>query len=73
MLYDVLNDYCLKYPEVKLNIELEDILGNVADENFDLALHFGRIRGCSYVCRKIRSLNIFVVATPEYWRETWQA
>ena len=65
--YDILQEYQKNYPEVTVNIELADRLGNAQDENFDLALHIGHIRDCSYACRIIRRMSTFVVATPEYW------
>ena len=68
-LYDILQEYRTLYPGVTLHIELNDILGNAGDETFDLALHIGHIRDCSYVCRILRRLNTFVVASPDYWAD----
>ena len=68
-LYDVLDEYSKAYPSVQLNIELDDTLGKIADEEFDLALHIGKIRNCSYICRRLASLKTFVVASPNYWEK----
>ena len=67
ILYRVLAQYRNSYPDVTIHVEMADRLGPAKHEKFDLALHIGSIRDCSYICRKLCELDTFVLATPEYW------
>ncbi|CCQ11558.1 Transcriptional regulator, LysR family [Pseudoalteromonas luteoviolacea B = ATCC 29581] len=55
-----------KYPEIELNIQLNDRKVDVVEEGFDLALRIGQLQNSSLVAKKIAPVRLTLCASPEY-------
>jgi DNA-binding transcriptional LysR family regulator len=62
----VLNDYRLKYPEVRLDVDLSGRMVNLVEEGFDLALRVSANLGQSLIARPIAPVRFQLVASPYY-------
>ncbi len=56
----------IKYPQLCLEIVFNDRLGDLLREGVDVALHIGPLQDSSYLCRKVRDISTYIVASPEY-------
>jgi DNA-binding transcriptional LysR family regulator len=56
----------LNHPDLVLEIVFEDKLGDLLREGVDVAFHIGALQDSSYLCRKVRDIGTYVVASPEY-------
>lgn len=54
------------YPDLMLDIVFDDNLGDLVKEGVDIAFRIGKLEDSSYLCRKIRDIDTYVVASPEY-------
>jgi len=61
-----LESMLLLYPELALEIVFDDKLGDLIKEGVDLAFHIGELEDSSYLCRKVRDIDTYVVASPDY-------
>lgn len=65
-LLDVLPQFMLRYPEVKLEVEFNDRLIDVVAEGYDVVIRVGEIKDSNLVARKFTSSRAVVVASPDY-------
>ncbi|ABV88713.1 LysR family transcriptional regulator [Shewanella pealeana] len=56
----------LTYPGLMLDIVFDDNLGDLVKEGVDIAFRIGKLEDSSYLCRKVRDIDTYVVASPEY-------
>lgn len=69
----ILGQYMNLYPEVIVEIELNDQLINIVDDGYDLALRASdQLSDSSLVSRKLASVDIVTIAAPVYL-EKWGA
>jgi len=59
-------DYLTTYPEVEIDLQLNDRVVDLADEGFDAAFRFGELADSGLVARRLRSLRRTVCASPAY-------
>ncbi len=67
-LLDVLAGFMHRYPEVRLEIELNDRLIDVVAEGYDVVIRVGEIKDTQLVARRFTSSRAVVVASPDYLR-----
>lgn len=65
-LLDVLAKFMHRYPEVKLEVELNDRLIDVVAEGYDVVIRVGEIKDSNLVARKFTSSRGVVIASPDY-------
>ena len=65
-LFTVFAQFMQCYPDVKLEIELNDRLIDVVAEGYDVVIRVGEINDSNLVARKFTSSRAVVVASPEY-------
>ena len=63
---DVIIQLAKQYPEMKLLLRADDRVLNLDAENIDIAIRFGPLGNGGGIVRKIATLNILHVASPEY-------
>jgi DNA-binding transcriptional LysR family regulator len=66
LLLPALADYLKTYPQVKIQLMLNDRLVDLTEEGFDAAFRFGKLADTSLVARPLRSLGRVVCASPDY-------
>jgi DNA-binding transcriptional LysR family regulator len=64
-----LKAYMTAYPDMQLDLVLNDRLVDLADEGFDLAIRIGRLADSALIARKLASCRIVLCAAPAYLRE----
>ncbi|WP_323696986.1 LysR family transcriptional regulator [Thiorhodovibrio litoralis] len=61
-----LPEFQVRYPEVSLDLVLDDRRVNLVEEGFDLAIRIGELPDSSLVVRRLGPCRHVVCATPEY-------
>jgi len=54
------------YPDVKFNITLDSMTGDIIQQGFDLSIGTAKLRDSSLISQKIASLPLVLCASPEY-------
>jgi DNA-binding transcriptional LysR family regulator len=61
-----LNDFLVRYPEVEVDVTLNDRFVDLVDEGFDVAVRIGSLADSSLVARKMAPIRRVVCASPAY-------
>jgi DNA-binding transcriptional LysR family regulator len=61
-------DFLQRYPEIRLELDLNDRLVNVAQEGFDLAVRHARSIPDTYIARVLCESRSLLLASPDYLR-----
>jgi DNA-binding transcriptional LysR family regulator len=64
-----IRDFLTRYPEVELDLSLNDRYVDVVDEGFDLAIRIGRLTDSSLVARKLARHRMILCASPAYLQQ----
>jgi DNA-binding transcriptional LysR family regulator len=59
-------DYLVKYPDVSIDLSLDDPYVDLVDKRFDLGIRFGHLESSSLIARKLFTLEIILCAAPIY-------
>jgi len=62
-----LPEFLRRYPDVVLDVELNDRMVDLVSDGFDLAIRVGRLEDSSLVSTKLSESRGIIVASPEYW------
>jgi len=62
----VLADYLSRYPEVVVDVTLDDGFIDLVGEGFDLALRVGELKDSSLVVRRVAPVRFVLCASPDY-------
>lgn len=54
------------YPQIDIELELSDRIVDLAEEDFDLAVRFGRLTDSSMIARTVGEVRSLLVASPAY-------
>ena len=66
MLMDAVAGFMDRYPEVQVDIVLEERLVDIVGEGFDLALRIGALQDSSLIARRITPYPYMICAAPDY-------
>ena len=66
LLIPQLAGYLRDYPDVSVELQLNDRVVDLVEEGFDAALRFGRLEDSGLIVRPLRSLNRVICAAPAY-------
>jgi DNA-binding transcriptional LysR family regulator len=64
-----LKPYMAEYPEMQLDLVLNDRMVDLTDEGFDLAIRIGRLSDSALIAKKLASSRMILCASPGYLRE----
>lgn len=64
-----LKGYMQAYPEMQLDLVLNDRLIDLVDEGFDLAIRIGRLTDSTLITRKLATCRLILCAAPAYLRD----
>lgn len=64
-----IRDFLTRYPEVELDLSLNDRYVDVVDEGFDLAIRIGRLADSSLVARRLARHRMILCASPDYLKQ----
>jgi DNA-binding transcriptional LysR family regulator len=65
----VLPDFLALYPEIDVDVAMNDRRVDLMEEGFDLAIRIGRLADSSLIARKIGPMRRVVCASPAYFAE----
>lgn len=68
-LSDAVASFLRTYPEVDVNLVLDDRFVELVAEGFDLAIRIGALADSSLMARKLAETRLLMVASPEYLAE----
>lgn len=57
------------YPDVTVDVQLNDRFVDIIDEGFDMAIRIGQLSDSSLIAKKIGSTRLVVTASPQYWAD----
>ncbi len=63
----VIADFMNAYPELTVDMTLNDRMVDLVDEGFDVAVRIGRLADSTLIAKKIAPSRLVVCAAPEYW------
>lgn len=64
----LLGDFRQAYPQVQIDLNLNDRRVDIVEEGFDIALRIGQLQDSSLIARKMAPINLAWVASPDYLR-----
>ncbi|TFW21261.1 LysR family transcriptional regulator [Massilia arenosa] len=62
----VVNDYLARYPQMRVELHLNDRIVDLIDENMDAAIRVGKLPDSSLAARPLRPYRLIVCAAPAY-------
>lgn len=65
-LQPVINDFQKRFPQVEVELHLDDQLVDIVAEGFDLAFRIGEPKDSSLIARKIARIRLLLLASPEF-------
>ena len=69
LLGPILPEFLIKYPDIRINLQLVDRYVNLVDEGFDLALRIGNLPDSNLISRKLGDMHMMIVASPAYLKK----
>ena len=70
-----LADYLSSYPDVTVDLTLDDRFADLVEEGFDLALRVGSLKDSSLIARRLAPVRFVLCASPLRllsWARTWR-
>lgn len=68
MLAPMIKDFRIRYPEISLDLNLDDRIVDLVKERFDMAIRISRMADSSLVSRRLAPCPQIVVGSPAYFR-----
>ncbi len=66
LLAPVVADYLVQYPDVSIDLSLDDPYVDLLEKRFDLGIRFGHLANSSLIARKLYALETYLCAAPAY-------
>ncbi|GHE86506.1 LysR family transcriptional regulator [Thalassotalea profundi] len=65
-LQPVINDFQKRFPQVEVELHLDELVVDIVSEGFDLAFRIGEPKDSSLIARKIARNRLLLLASPEF-------
>lgn len=65
-LMPVINEFQARFPEVTIELRLDDRMIDIVSEGFDLAFRIGEPRDSSLIARKLARIRMLILASPAF-------
>ncbi len=62
----MITDYLVQYPEVSVDMSLNDRMIDMVEEGFDVAIRIGTLEDSSLVARPLRPYGVVICGSPDY-------
>ncbi len=62
-------EFAKSYPEIRLQVSLEDRLVDLVEERFDVAIRVSKLPDSSLIARKLTDNRLFYIASPQFIAE----
>ncbi|MCO7224504.1 LysR family transcriptional regulator [Pleionea sp. CnH1-48] len=62
----LLRAFCHQYPDIKLEIELNDLHADIIENDIDVALRTGYVKDSRLVARRLSPMDFLTCASPDY-------
>lgn len=66
---DALPDFMAAYPEIQLDVSLDDRVVDVVDEGYDMVIRITSLPDSSLIARRLAAFRVVTCASPDYWAE----
>lgn len=63
-----ISDFLARYPEVSIDVDLNDRQVDLIEENIDLAIRVGELENSTLIARKLAHVHFAICASPDYLR-----
>jgi DNA-binding transcriptional LysR family regulator len=63
-----IGDFLTRYPEIRIDVDLNDRQVDLIEENIDLAIRVGELENSTLIARKLADVHFAVCASPDYLR-----
>ena len=70
VLPELIKEFCMRYPKISLDLLLNDARVDLIENQIDIAIRHGSLSDSSLVARKLRNVNYYLVASPEYLKNS---
>ena len=64
----MLSSFCQKYPEIELDLDLDNRRVDLVEEAFDVGVRISTLTDSSLVARRLAEIRLMTLASPEYLR-----
>ena len=65
----MVSKFSIRYPEVNLNIELENRLVDLIEEGYELVIRSAKLESSNLIAQKIFSIKNIICGTPKYFKK----
>lgn len=65
----VLADFAVAYPDIRLEVHLDDRLVDLVEERFDVAIRIGKLDDSSLIARRLADNRVVICASPAFFAE----
>ena len=65
----LLAEFQLQYPQVNVDLQLNDRKVDIVDEGFDIALRIGRLKSSSLIAKPVAPIRLMLCAAPAYLKK----
>ncbi|HSP85236.1 MAG TPA: LysR family transcriptional regulator [Psychrobacter sp.] len=62
----LITDFQIRYPLVKVDLQLTDRKVDIVEEGFDVALRIGQLKSSSLIAKKVAPIRVLLCAAPDY-------
>ncbi|MGE6649604.1 LysR substrate-binding domain-containing protein [Shewanella colwelliana] len=68
-LSQLLTEFQLQYPQVNVDLQLNDRKVDVVEEGFDIVLRIGRLKSSSLIAKQVAPIRLMLCAAPAYLKK----